>query len=178
MQMVDTTKLTGKAQELLTESEKRVGFVPNLLKQMANSPAALESFLASRDALSKGMLGDKMGVLIGILIAETYSSDYLLAARVAGAKKVGLSEEEVKLAKQQTSKDPKIDAGLEFVRNVVLRHADISPANLAEVKDAGYTDGEIIELIAYTNLNLLAYFLTKITQPEADFPSVPTAFPA
>jgi alkylhydroperoxidase family enzyme len=176
--LADTTKLTGKAQELLSGIEKSMGMTPNFFKQLANSPAALESFLSTRDSLSKGLLDPKMGMLIGILIAETYSCEYMLAARMAMARKADVSEEELRLARQQTSKDPKIDAGLQFVRNVVLRHADISPANIAEVKEAGYSDGEIVELVAHTTYSLFGYYLIKIAQPELDFPNVPTAFPA
>jgi alkylhydroperoxidase family enzyme len=178
MQLADTSKLTGKTQEMLTQFEKSMGLTPNILKQMANSPAALEAFFASREALSKGLLDERMRTLLGILVAETYSCEYMLAARMAMARKAGVSEEELKLARQQTSKDPKIDAGLQFVRNLVLRHGDLSAANVAEVKEAGFSDGEIIELISNTSLNLFVYYLIQVAQPELDFPKVPTAFPA
>jgi AhpD family alkylhydroperoxidase len=178
MQFADTSKLTGKAQELLSEFDKSMGLTPNVLKQMANSPAALEAFLASREVLSKGVLSAKMRALIGILVAETYSCEYLLAARSDMARKAGVSEEDLKLARRQTSKDPKEDAGLNFVRNLVLRHADLSDSNIAEAKEAGYSDGEVVELIAHTSLNLWAYYLIKIAKPALDFPEVPTAFPA
>jgi alkylhydroperoxidase family enzyme len=178
MQLADTSKLTGKAQELLSQFDKSMGLTPNILKQMANSPAALEAFLAAREILSNGVLSPKMRALVGILIAETYSCEYLLAARCEMARKAGISEEDLKLARRQTSTDPKEDVGLNFVRNVILRHADISPANLAEVKEAGYSDGEIVELIAQTSINLWAYYLIQIAQPALDFPKLPTAFPA
>jgi alkylhydroperoxidase family enzyme len=178
MQLADTSKLTGKPQELLSQLEKSMGLTPNIMKQMANSPAALESFLASRDALSRGLLDEKMRALIGIVIGETYSCEYLVASRIAQAKKAGLSEEELKLARQQSSKDAKIDIGLQFVRNVVLRHAELPAGDVGELKAAGYSDGEIVELIAQTSLNMFVYYLIQIAQPELDFPKVPTAFPA
>ncbi len=178
MQLADTSKLTGKAQEMLLQFEKSMGLTPNILKQMANSPAALEAFLSSREALSRGFLDEKMRVFIGIVIAETYDCEYMLAARIAQAKKAGVSEEELKLAKQQSSKDAKIDLGLQFVRNVILRHAELPAGDVGELKAAGYSDGEIVELIAHTSLNMFAYYLIQIAQPELDFPNVPTAFPA
>jgi alkylhydroperoxidase/carboxymuconolactone decarboxylase family protein YurZ len=178
MQLADTSKLTGKNQELLTQFEKNMGMIPNILKQMANSPATLEGFLLNRESLSKGLFDGKMAALVGIVIGETYSCEYLLAARVAAGKKAGLTEDEIKLAKDQTSNDPKVDAGLQFVRNLVLRHAEVAPSDLAELKTVGYTDGEIVELIAHACQTLFVYYLIQIAEPVLDFPEVPTAFPA
>jgi alkylhydroperoxidase family enzyme len=177
MQLADTSKITGKAQEMLTQLDKNMGLTPNILKQMANSPAALEAFLSARESLSKGLLDEKMRVAIGITIAETYSCEYMLSARVAMAKKIGMTDEEIKLAKEQCSKDAKADLGLSFVRNLVLRHAELPDSDVPDLKTAGYTDGEIVELIANASENMLAYYLIQVAQPAADFPVVATAFP-
>lgn len=177
MQLADTSKLTGRAQELLTQFDKGLGFTPNVVKQMANSPAALEAFLASREALSRGYLDEKTRAIVGIVIAETYSCEYMLSARVAMAKKAGLTDEELALAKEQRSRDKKVDLGLSFVRNVVLRHAELAPGDIAELKSVGYSEGEIVELIANASLNMFAYYLIQLAQPELDFPRVATAFP-
>jgi alkylhydroperoxidase/carboxymuconolactone decarboxylase family protein YurZ len=178
MQLADTSKLTGKVQDSLSQFEKSNGFTPNVLKQIANSPAALEAFLSGREALSRGSFDEKMRAMIGITIAETYSCEYMLAARIAQGQKAGMTEEEIKLAKQQSSKDPKIDLGLSFVRNLVLRHAELPESDLGELKGVGFTDGEIVELIANVSFNMFAYYMIQIAQPELDFPFVATAFPA
>jgi alkylhydroperoxidase family enzyme len=177
MQLADTSKLTGKNLEMLTELEKSSGLMPNVMKQMANSPAAVEAFLLSKEALGKGLLTDKMRSLIGILIAEIYSCGYLLAARVAQAKKSGMSDEDLKVALTQSSKDPKEDRGLQFVRNLVLMHRDISPSEMVELKAIGYSDGEIVELISNTSFNMQVYYMIQVAKPESDYPAVATEFP-
>lgn len=177
MPLADTDKLTGKAQELLSEMEKSMGFTPNILKQMANSPAALESFLSAKDALSRGFLSHKMQAFIGIVVAQSYTCEYLLSARVAMAKKAGASEEELRKALEQNSNDPKINQGLTFVRALLLRHSEVLPSDLAELHEAGYSQGEIVELIANASLNMYVYYLIKIAQPVLDFERVQTAFP-
>ncbi|HEY9680264.1 MAG TPA: carboxymuconolactone decarboxylase family protein [Oculatellaceae cyanobacterium] len=178
MQVADTSKLTGKNSEMLAQMEKSMGLTPNIMKQMANSPAALEAFLLSKDSLSKGMLTERMRLLIGILIAETYSCGYMLSARVAQAKKAGMSDDDIRIAKDQCSKDPKEDRGLQFVRNLILRHGELPPSEVAELKAVGYNEGEIVELIANTSMNMQVYYLVQIANPEADFPAVATQFPA
>jgi alkylhydroperoxidase/carboxymuconolactone decarboxylase family protein YurZ len=178
MQLVDTSKLTGKSQELLAVMEKATGMVPNVLKQMANSPAALEAFLASRDTLAKGQLDPKMRLLVGILIAETYSCQYMLSARIAQAKNLGMTDEEIRSAKDQCSKDPKFDRGLQFVRNLILRHGELPASEMAELKAAGFSEGEIVEMIAQTSSDMQIYYLIQVANPAIDFPSVATEFPA
>jgi len=119
-----------------------------------------------------------MIALIGIVVAEIYSCEYLLASRVAQAKKAGVSEEELKLARQQSSSDKKKDIGLQFVRNVVVRHgAEMPASDIQDLKTAGYTDGEIVELLANTSLNMFVYYLIQVGQPELDFPKVALPFP-
>ncbi len=177
LELADTTKLTGRPQELLSGFEKGMGFAPNVLKVMANSPAALEAFLSAREAISKGALDAQMIAAIGVTVAEIYSCEYLLAARVAMAVKAGMTEDEIKLARQQSSSDKKKDVGLSFVRNIVVRHADLPKDDIGELKAAGYTDGEIVELIANTSFNMMAYYLIQVAAPEIDFPKVATAFP-
>jgi alkylhydroperoxidase family enzyme len=177
MQSADTSKLTGKTQEMLAQFDKTFGLTPNVLKQVANSPAALEAFLSAREALGKGALTDKMRAIVGIVIAETYSCEYLLSARVAMAKKAGMTDEELKLARDQTSKDAKDDAGIQFVRNLILRHGELAPSDLEELRTAGYNDGEIVELISHSSMNMFIYYMCQVAQPEADFPKIATAFP-
>jgi alkylhydroperoxidase/carboxymuconolactone decarboxylase family protein YurZ len=178
MQLVDTSKLTGKSQELLAGYETKHGMVPNVLKQMANSPVALEAFLSSRDIMAKGVLDPKMRLLIGILVAETYSCAYMLSARVAQAKAAGMSDEEIKSGKEQSSKDPKFDRGLQFVRNLILRHGELPATEMAELKTAGFSEGEIVEMIAQTSADMQVYYMVQIANPASDFPSVATEFPA
>ncbi len=178
LQLADTSKITGKTQEMLSNLEKGIGFTPNIMKQMANSPAALEAFLSQREALSRGALDAKTIALVGIVVAEIYSCEYLLASRVSMAKKAGCTEEELKMARQQSSSDKKVDLGLSFVRNIVVRHASEMPAtDIPDLKAAGYTDGEIVELVANTSLNMFVYYLIQIGQPELDFDKVALPFP-
>jgi alkylhydroperoxidase family enzyme len=177
MQLADTSKLTGKNLEMLNELEKSSGLMPNVMKQMANSPAAIEAFLSSREALGKGFLSAKMRSLVGIMIAEIYSCHYLLAARVNQAKKSGMSDEDLKLAMTQSSSDPKEDRGLQFIRNLVLMHRELSPSEMVELKAIGYSDGEIVELIANVSMNMQVYYMIQVAKPESDYPAVETEFP-
>ena len=56
---VDPKQATGKAKELLTGVQKKLGMTPNLMQTMANSPAALDAYLKFGNALGEGVLSAK-----------------------------------------------------------------------------------------------------------------------
>jgi uncharacterized peroxidase-related enzyme len=168
---------TGEAKAALDAVQSRMGRVPNTFQLMANSPAALKAYLAFSDQLSKGLLDAQMRERIAIAVAETHGCEYCLSAHVAIGKSVGLSDDELMKARQQQSSDPKADAAMSFVRDVLVRKGSIIDADLEEARTAGLTDGEIVELVANLALNIFTNYFNLVSKAENDFPPVKLAFP-
>ena len=55
---------------LLDAVNKQLGVVPNLMKMLGHSPAALGGYLSLNGALAKGTIGTKTGERIALAIAE------------------------------------------------------------------------------------------------------------
>ncbi len=71
-----TTEQTPAASlPLLDAVKKQLGVVPNLMKLVANSPAALEGYLSLSGALGKGRIGAKTGERIALASAEVNRCD-------------------------------------------------------------------------------------------------------
>ena len=87
-------------------------------------------------------------------------------------KKAGLSAHEISAARLSSSEDSKARAALEFAQTVLERSGDVSTAELRAVRDAGYDDGEIVEILSHVALNTLTNFLGKVGQIDIDFPRV------
>lgn len=168
---------TGKTKELFDGINKKLGRVPNVFQLMGNSPAALEAYLKMSEALAGGMLDAKLRELIAISVAETNVCEYCLSAHTAIGKSVGLSDEELSLAREQRSNDPKYNACLRFVRIMVTSRAEMNDSDLNDLKAAGFSDGDVAEIIANVGLNLYTNYFNHIAKPEVDFPKVKTAFP-
>ncbi len=178
LQAVDPATASGVAKDLLDTVNRKMGRVPNVFAHMAASPVALEAFLAFSGALAKGTLDAKLRELIAIAVAETNGCQYCLSAHMALGKNAGLSENELKKARDTQSDNPKYDAALTFVRNLMLRQRDITDGDVNVVKEAGFTDGEIAEIIANVSLNIYTNYFNLVVEPEIDFPKVELAFPA
>ncbi|MEP6925365.1 MAG: carboxymuconolactone decarboxylase family protein [Pyrinomonadaceae bacterium] len=93
---------TGKAKDLLDAVKTKLGFAPNMMKTMAQSPAVLESYLNFSGTLGT-TLNAKLREEIALLSAEENSCGYCASAHTAIGKMVGLSEDETLAARAGAS---------------------------------------------------------------------------
>ncbi len=160
--------------DLLATVESKVGAVPNFIAAMANSPAVATGYLSFSQSLATGKLTPRLCEQLALLVAETHGSSYCVAAHTALGKEVGLTEQETLDARLARASDPKEGAALAFALNVLGARGAISDADVARVRQAGYTDGEIGEIVAHTALSIFTNYFNLVAQTEIDFPPVPT----
>ncbi len=164
---------TGKAKELFNGVQSKLGMVPNMMRTMGNSPAVLEAYLNLSGALGHGTLGAKTGELIALAVAESNACDYCLSAHsFIGEKLVGIDASALAEAREGNSKNAKIDAALKFAQELVSKRGAVHNADVKAVKDAGYSDGEVGEIVAHVALNIFTNYLNITAQTEIDFPEV------
>ena len=77
-------------------------------------------------------------------------------------------------ARSGKSDDPKIDAILNFAVSLVIKSGHVDDADVAAVKTAGVTDGQIGEIIGHVALNVLTNYLNNTARTAIDFPVVET----
>jgi len=158
---------------LLAAVNKQLGVVPNLMKLVGNSPAALEGYLGLNAALGKGTLGAKTGERIALAVAELNRCSYCLSAHSYLATNLAkLDAAEIDANRHGKSSDPKTAAAVRFAAQVVSSRGHVSDAEVAAVKGAGYSNGEIVEIVLHVALNTLTNYVNEVAQTEVDFPVV------
>jgi uncharacterized peroxidase-related enzyme len=162
-----------KSLEILTAVNKALGIVPNMVATMAQSPAVANAYVGFNNDLSQGSLSAKIRERIALTVAEENSCDYCLAAHTFLGKKVGLSEAEVVNARRGASDEPKVAAALAFATKVVEKRGQATDADVAALRQHGFSDGEIIEIIANVVLNIFTNYLNIAAGTEIDFPPAP-----
>jgi uncharacterized peroxidase-related enzyme len=162
---------TGKTKELLDTVQKKIGMTPNLMKTMANSPAVLEAYLNFSSTLG-GTLNAKLREQIAVLSAEENGCGYCLSAHTAIGKSAGLNETEILSAREANSTDAKSNAALKFAKAILTKRGAVSDTDLQAVKDAGFGEGEIAEIVANVALNVFTNYFNEVAQTEIDFPKV------
>ena len=172
LQTIDPSNATGKAKQLLDAVKAKLGMVPNMTRVMATSPAVLESYLSFSGALAGGLLDARTREKLALFTAQENGCDYCLSAHTAIGKMVGLKDEEIVDSRRGNGHNPRATAALTFARHVLEAKAQISEAELAEVRSAGFSDGEIAEIIAHVALNVFTNYFNIATDVDIDFPKV------
>ncbi len=164
-----------KSQPLLDAVEKQLGVVPNLFRLVGTSPAALEGYLGLNGALGR-TLDAKTRERIALAVAEANGCDYCLSAHsYFGLNLAKIDDAEIALNRAGHSGDAKADAALVFARKVIDARGRVSDADLAAVRLAGFSEPQVIEIVASVALNVLTNYINNVAQTDIDFPVVQAA---
>ena len=174
IQPVNQETATGATAEIFSNVKKKMGKVPNLISTMANSPAVAIAYLSFSGSLAGGSLPSSLRERISLTVGQGNECDYCLSAHTMLGKNAGLSEDEIVAARQGSSTDPKIAVAIEFARKIVENRGIVSDADLASVRDAGFNDGEISEIVANVALNIFTNYFNHVADPDIDFPVSPS----
>ena len=152
--------------------QSNLGRVPNFLKIFANSPAALRAFLGLYGIAGEGSLDPQTRERIALALAQQNGCEYCVSAHTAIARNVGLDTAEIEANRAGASQDPKAAAAVKFARALVAHMGEVTTAELVEVRNAGYSDAQIVEIITHVGLNLLTNILGKASRVDIDFPRI------
>jgi len=173
--LVDPGNSTGKAHDLLTAVQKKLGLVPNMTRVMANSPAVLEAYIGFSSALDGASLDAKTRERIALGTAEANQCEYCLSAHSTIGKLVGLNESEILESRRGQASDSKVSAALQFSRQLIEKRGAVSEADVEAASKGGLGDGEIAEVAALTALNIFTNYFNTAFQVDVDFPKVSPA---
>lgn len=163
----------GRTKELLDAVKAKLGMVPNMTRSMAVSPSVLEAYLGFAGALGHGVLPTRVKEQLALDVGEANHCDYCVSAHSANGKRVGLSEQDVLDSRRGTSADAKTDVLLQFARTVVEKRGIVEDADIKTVRDAGYGDAEIAEVVAHVALNTFTNYFNNVAATTIDFPKAP-----
>jgi uncharacterized peroxidase-related enzyme len=169
---IDPATATGKTKDLLDAVKSKLGLIPNMTRVMANSPAVLEGYLGLSGALGHGLLDAQTRERLALVTAQENHCDYCLSAHTALGKMVGLTPGEVLSTRQGHGGSDRVTAALTFAKQVLDAKGSITEQDLAAVRAAGYSDGEIAEIIAHVALNVMTNYFNIATEVDIDFPKV------
>lgn len=168
---IELGSATGEAKELLDGIQAAFGMTPNMARTMAKNPAVLKGWLDLNGALGK-TLTPQLGEQIALAVAEENRCGYCLSAHTAIGGLVGIEAHELEDNRTGNSHDPKVSAALRFAKEVNAKRGDVSDDDLAQVRAAGFDDGDIAAIVAHVALNALTNYFNLVAKPVIDFPEV------
>ncbi|MEZ5463879.1 MAG: peroxidase-related enzyme [Lysobacteraceae bacterium] len=170
--LLDSSNAPAASQPLLAQIQTAFQSTPNMFRAVANSPVALQSMWAAFGALGNGTLGAALGEKIAVAVANRNGCEYCLAAHTALGKMAGVSAADMQAAQSAESDDPRTAAALRFALRMVEQRAAVGEAEVQRLRDAGFDDGQIVEIIAHVALNLFTNYINVALDVPVDFPRI------
>jgi AhpD family alkylhydroperoxidase len=155
MEALDREATDGRARELLDELATRGGEPGPMVRTMANAPTLLRGYLDLSRAMKRSHLDRRISERISLAVQEWLGCDYCVAAHSEAARGLGLTEFDIRLARQGTASDPKIAALVAFAQQISAAPAETTDEQVDELRELGYTDEQIAEVVGLVALNVL-----------------------
>ena len=175
---LDIANAPAASQDLLNAVKKKIGMAPNLYKTLAHSPAALQFALGQSEALAGGSLPTALREQIALVTAGVNECDYCASAHTLMGKGAGLAAGEMAHNLRGRSDNGKTQAALSFAAAVVKDQGRVSDAQLQAVRDAGYSEADVVEIVANVVANIFTNYFNHVAGTVIDFPVVVSRAPA
>ena len=165
---------TGATAEVYAQIKKAAGSVPNTFATIgAHGPAALQAVLNADGVLASSTLSKQDQETIKLLVSAVAGCDYCVAAHSLLGKLAGLKPEELKNIRDgKPTGDVKRDALVRFVRRLATTGGTVSDADFAAIKDAGYSDAQLVDISLAFATNAFTNVFNRINDTPIDFPAV------
>lgn len=164
---IDTAPLASKP--LLQKTEQQLGFIPNLMAVMAESPATLESYLSLANLFDKTSFTVTERQLILLSISRYRNCCYCLAAHGSIAKMQKIPTEIVNAVYyKQALKDEKLEALRTFTHAVLEAQGWVNQKSLSAFYESGYNQQHVLEMILAISFKTLSNFINHINDTPID----------
>ncbi|MPW22656.1 carboxymuconolactone decarboxylase family protein [Paraburkholderia sp. CNPSo 3157] len=151
---------------------RRFGFVPDLYRILSISPHSLTGLMEMQAALSR-TLDVRTHERIAIAVSEVNGCDYCISAHsYIGHYFAKLIPEEIALNRMGRSLDRTAEAAVRFARKVSVSRGKVETDDLNDVRAAGYSDAQIVEIIALCAQVFLTNLLANVFDIQPDFPEI------
>ena len=170
--LIDPVQCNDERKELLDQIHAAFGATPAMFRAVANSSAALKSMWGSFGALGAGSIAPQLGEQIAVAVADRNDCEYCLAAHSALGRKAGASAADMASAQRGESPDPRTAAALRFALRLVDARGKVGDTDVRALRDAGFDDTQIVEILAHVALNLFTNYVNVAFAVPLDFPAV------
>lgn len=156
-----------EAKERLIAAEKNNGYLPNLLRVLANAPVALETYLTVGGINGRASLSLAEREAVQVTAAAIHGCGFCVAGHTAiSYKKAHLDEAVVNALRGKTQvPDARLDAVARFTEAVIASRGAVSDEALATFKAAGFNDQQALEVVLGVSLATLCNFANNLGQP-------------
>lgn len=167
----------GVAADMLGDIEKGLGFIPNLYGVFAESAAALKGYVALGKIFDESTFSRTERQIVILAASRFNDCRYCVAAHsvIADIQKVPAVVVDA-IRRDQPVADAKLEALRQFTTSVVEKRGWVTEADVSAFLGAGYTRGQILEVVLGVTLKTLSNYVNHIADTPLDDAFSPKAW--
>ncbi len=154
----------------LDKATQKFGRLPNLIAVMAESPAALDGYLALHEIFGRTSFTPAEQQLLLLTVSTVSGCAYCVAAHtMGGGKMAGLSDAVLDAIRDgKPIPDVRLAALSGFAAAMVEKRGWISDAEIAAFLDAGFTKAHVFEVVLAVSMKTLSNYIDHIADTPLD----------
>ena len=164
---LESASADGRA--VLEQVQAKYGFIPNLLGNMVEAPAAAKAYLALGDLLGQTSFSPAEQQVILLAVSRYNECTYCVGAHSAIAAMQKVPADVVESIRKD---EPIADAKLEALRRFTVRLVDqrgwLSDEDLGEFFAAGYDRQQVLEVVLGVAMKTISNYTNHIAGTELD----------
>jgi AhpD family alkylhydroperoxidase len=158
----------------LEQLHKAFGVVPNIAGAIANSPKLINALVGVFQQVHTSSLKEPEIQIVLLTDAVVNSCKYAVAFHTGLALQQGVSSEEVEAIRQRRlPKDKRFAALSALAKNLIEKRGHISEEEYDSFIAAGFTQEQVLEVIAIVAASTITNYAGTITNPPLDEPFKP-----
>ena len=158
-----------QAKERIAMVQKANGFIPNLIGTLANSPQALEMYQEVSKMNARNSLTPEEIEVVQITAAVHNGCDFCVAGHTKiGTKLLKMPENVLNALRTRTTieDNAKYQALAEFTVQLIDNRGKVSDSELQAIKDAGYSEQNILDVVMGVALATLCNYANNVAQND------------
>ena len=165
----DSTSAPPASAEMLNGVQKSWGFVPNLHRVLAESPAALEAYTTLWGIADKTGFTPQERNLVYLAIIYENECTYCMAGHSNLSRMAKLPDETIAAVREgRPIADPKLEALRQFAAKLTRRRGVVSEADIAAFKTAGYDNRAILDVLVLAATKLISNYANHFADTPYD----------
>jgi uncharacterized peroxidase-related enzyme len=149
--------------------KQKFGFLPNLIRELAEAPATLQGYLALGELMEQTSLSGIEQQLVLATVSVANGCEYCVAAHSAGLRHAGLPLDELEaLREYRPLADPRLEALRAFASAVAETRGRPGADTLLAFRDAGYGPRQALEVILAVGMKTISNYVNHLAGTPLD----------
>jgi len=153
----------------LEQVKQKFGRIPNFFAVAAESPSAVNAYLALSDVFRGTTLTPAEQQIVILAASVENKCDYCVAAHSRGAKAAGVPEETISAITQRSPlKDAKTEALRRFVSQIVRERGWLLDQDVQAFLREGYSKAQMLDVMVGVSMKTLSNYINHLTDPPLE----------